>query len=330
MKNFYTVYFQIGRRLKSVNHLAALLMLVLISLQAQAQVGVGTTTPDGSAQLDVSSTNKGILIPRMNQAGRDAILTPATGLLIFQTNETPGFYYYNGSAWITINGSATGNPGQAITNGTAGGQVYLTAPTSPYQPQAPQTVTGDVTINAQGATSISPGAITTSKLASGAVTLDKLAATGTANEATYLRGDNTWAKPQELISTSFFNGRIGSSFPQSSSYKFAGPTTTITLTTSKQITASAVAVLGILENNFTAYTEVPIDICFQLVSGGNITSFNGSNSLVQHVTNETRTFSATGSIILQAGTYRIGLGIKNPYNYSIRNNENVNGWVMVY
>lgn len=52
---------------------------------AQAQVGVGTTTPDPSAVLDVSSTTKGLLLPRLTTAERDAITSPATGLMIYNT-----------------------------------------------------------------------------------------------------------------------------------------------------------------------------------------------------------------------------------------------------
>lgn len=71
---------------------------------ANAQVGIGTTTPDASAALEVASTNSGLLIPRMTQAERDAITTPATGLLIYQTDNTSGFYYFNGTLWTTFGG----------------------------------------------------------------------------------------------------------------------------------------------------------------------------------------------------------------------------------
>jgi hypothetical protein len=60
-------------------------------------VGIGTTTPHASAALEISSANKGLLIPRISFANRPA--TPATGLLIYQTDIDSGFYYYNGSAW---------------------------------------------------------------------------------------------------------------------------------------------------------------------------------------------------------------------------------------
>jgi hypothetical protein len=78
-------------------------------------VGIGTSSPNASAALDVSSTTKGILLPTMTQTQRNAIASPATGLLVFQTDNTPGFYYYNGTAWVAIGGSggATSSGGSA-------------------------------------------------------------------------------------------------------------------------------------------------------------------------------------------------------------------------
>jgi hypothetical protein len=61
-----------------------------------AQVGIGTTSPDPSSLLDVESNSKGILIPRMIELDRLAIVPAANGLLVYQTNGTfPGFYYYD-------------------------------------------------------------------------------------------------------------------------------------------------------------------------------------------------------------------------------------------
>lgn len=65
-------------------------------------VGVGTLTPVASAQLEMQSTSQGFLAPRMTKAQRDAIAAPATGLLIYQTNSSPGFYYWNGSSWTSV------------------------------------------------------------------------------------------------------------------------------------------------------------------------------------------------------------------------------------
>ena len=73
-------------------------------LVASAQVGVGTTTPDASAQLDVTSTTLGFLPPRMTQAQRLDIATPAAGLLVYQTDGTAGLYCYVGGVWSTFSG----------------------------------------------------------------------------------------------------------------------------------------------------------------------------------------------------------------------------------
>lgn len=84
-------------------------------------VGIGTTTPNASSLLEVKSTSKGILIPRMTQTQRNAIASPATGLLIFQTDGTSGFYYYSGTAWTAVSKTSkawtlTGNAGTTASN----------------------------------------------------------------------------------------------------------------------------------------------------------------------------------------------------------------------
>ncbi len=70
--------------------------------------GIGTTTPNASSLLEIKSTSKGLLISRMTQAQRNAIVSPATGLLIYQTNGTQGFYYYNGTAWTAVTQKSKG------------------------------------------------------------------------------------------------------------------------------------------------------------------------------------------------------------------------------
>ncbi|MGB3154936.1 MAG: hypothetical protein WBB06_10060, partial [Chitinophagaceae bacterium] len=63
-----------------------LLLFLTVTVIANAQnVGIGTTSPNTSALLDVSSTAKGFLPPRMTTAQRDAIATPSQGLMIFNT-----------------------------------------------------------------------------------------------------------------------------------------------------------------------------------------------------------------------------------------------------
>ncbi|MDR6515331.1 DUF7151 family protein [Chryseobacterium camelliae] len=86
-----------------------------------------------------------------------------------------------------------GSNGQGLSNGSAGGQVYLTSATSPYSVQAPKTMTGDISITDNGATTIAASAVTTAKLANQSVTVGKISATGTPGSSTFLRGDGSWA-----------------------------------------------------------------------------------------------------------------------------------------
>ena len=72
-------------------------------------VMIGTQIVDESAALAVESKQQGILLPRMTLIERDAIVSPATSLLIFQTDDTPGFYYYNGAEWVNLASSNTNN-----------------------------------------------------------------------------------------------------------------------------------------------------------------------------------------------------------------------------
>lgn len=78
------------------------LLLFFVAQYATAQIGIDNPNPDASAILDLTSTSKGLLAPRMTQTERNAISSPATGLLIYQIDATDGFYVYDGSAWIKI------------------------------------------------------------------------------------------------------------------------------------------------------------------------------------------------------------------------------------
>ncbi len=88
------------------NKIIYLLLLCLCTFTVMAQTGIGTTTPDASAKLDVASTSKGFLVPRMTAAQKTAISLPATGLLIYQTDAPAGFYVNTGTSaspsWLRL------------------------------------------------------------------------------------------------------------------------------------------------------------------------------------------------------------------------------------
>lgn len=72
-----------------------LLILLALGISTLARVAISTdgTNPDNPAMLEVKSTIKGMLIPRMTTDQRNAIGSPAEGLLVYDT-DMGGFYYY--------------------------------------------------------------------------------------------------------------------------------------------------------------------------------------------------------------------------------------------
>jgi hypothetical protein len=93
-----------------------IILFLLITFFAEAQTGIGTTTPNASAKLDVTATDRGFLPPRVALTASN-VFSPITGtssaaagLLIYNTatagtvpnNVVPGYYFWNGTAWIQI------------------------------------------------------------------------------------------------------------------------------------------------------------------------------------------------------------------------------------
>jgi len=105
--------------MKTNYHLSSILCIMLVAASGiifgQSGVGINVSgaAPDGSALLDISSTTKGLLIPRMTALQRSpGILSPATGLIVYQTDGTPGLYMNTGTPalpnWENIFTSASG------------------------------------------------------------------------------------------------------------------------------------------------------------------------------------------------------------------------------
>ncbi|MEK7255581.1 MAG: hypothetical protein AAB316_12605, partial [Bacteroidota bacterium] len=115
------------------------------NIQQSLSINSSGAAPDASAQLDVSATDKGVLVPRMTTAQRLAIASPATGLLVFDTT-TGGFLFFNGTAWQAITGPS----------GPAGGDLSGTYPNP------------DIAAGAVSTTELAAGSVTAAKVSSGA------------------------------------------------------------------------------------------------------------------------------------------------------------------
>jgi hypothetical protein len=97
-----------------------LILVITCIASAFPQVGIGTTAPEPSSMLDVTSTARGLMLPRMTASQRDAISNPATGLMIFCT--TNNQYYYNmgtpsAKNWVMLNSQWLNNGSSIYYNG---------------------------------------------------------------------------------------------------------------------------------------------------------------------------------------------------------------------
>ncbi len=101
--------------MKNISLLFILLMLSNRLLVAQVGINNDLTPPNNSAMLDVKSTVSGFLPPRMNTTQRNNIVSPATGLVIFNT-DCNDIQLFNGAGWVPI-----GNSGMLATPGTITG-----------------------------------------------------------------------------------------------------------------------------------------------------------------------------------------------------------------
>jgi hypothetical protein len=95
-----TITFNGDRSTNKMFYKTWIVLFIFISCGMYAQVGIGTVSPDTSSMLDITSTDKGLLIPRMTTAQRLAIVNPATGLMVFD-NSTNTFWYFD-STWKEI------------------------------------------------------------------------------------------------------------------------------------------------------------------------------------------------------------------------------------
>ena len=176
-----------------IKKIVEIVVIILFVSTANAQTGIGTTTPNASAKLDITSTNKGFLPPRVALTAANVFapvtglsgtteLATAAGLLIYNTatsgttpnNVVPGYYYWNGTAWIQISGglviesksasfslAASDNNKLFFINSAS--TVTVSVPTLPigFSCQLIQTGAGTITFSGNGTTLNSASGLST-------------------------------------------------------------------------------------------------------------------------------------------------------------------------
>ncbi|MCX6244402.1 MAG: fibrobacter succinogenes major paralogous domain-containing protein [Bacteroidetes bacterium] len=110
------------KRLFPLTLIIVFIMNFVLSGSGQVAINTDNSNPDASAMLDVKSTSKGLLIPRMSASQRTGISSPAAGLIVYQNEVPTGFYVYNGTAWVYL-GTNQGGGGHMID---ADGNAYTT------------------------------------------------------------------------------------------------------------------------------------------------------------------------------------------------------------
>lgn len=105
------------------------------NFELSTSINTTGTAPDNSAILDINAPDKGILVPRMTEIARNAIPNPTQGLLIYQMNNTAGFYYFNGTSWTPIAGQSTASNtlDNAYNQGGSGAGRFIFTPAGPVE-----------------------------------------------------------------------------------------------------------------------------------------------------------------------------------------------------
>ncbi|MGB1270032.1 MAG: tail fiber domain-containing protein [Flavobacteriaceae bacterium] len=232
-------------------------LFTCITITAYSQVGIGTVTPDASSILELDSTTQGMLTPRMLESERDAIASPATGLLIYQTDNTSGFYYYNGAAWVPFGGAdndwtVTGNDMYNANSGNVG--VGNTAPSTKFH------ITGTtVPANPGGLTTLYSNDFSTGGVTSVAAGANDCAAspniwhidtfstfascTTCTNERAYIRYSTSCVQDQTLVEGVFSPTTTSIDISFNYGYNDGGATDSFVVTLFNETTTSVTATL---------------------------------------------------------------------------------------
>jgi len=282
-------------------------LLVAGAAFAQTEnVGIGTTQPDKSAILDLSSSNKGFLLPRMSKSQRLSIVKPAQGLQVFQTDEKSGLYIFNGSDWTNAANSvaAATDPWLRGGNAIVPGEFIGTTNSEPLIFKSGNQISGYLGVfpNSNtffgyraGVTNVTPSSAGQGNVAIGSFSMEK----NTSGSGNFAIG--TFALRENTTGGSNFALGINALYNNNGDYNLGiGPNALLANTSGASNT-------GIGQNAIGSNT-----------SGGNNTGV-GQNSLYSNIAGRSNVALGNSAGFSSTGTGNVFLGFNAGYSETTNN-----------